>query len=323
MNKDQLEIKARLVSAKQIILGKSCLLLFAYCLFALNATAQKQIPELWNLRVHDDAKVLKQETAEILEKQLKAYEDSTSNQVAILIVQSLDGEVIEDYSIRVVEKWKLGTKKNDNGVLILVAIDDHKMRIEVGQGLEGVLTDALCNRIIRNEMAPEFRRNDYDAGMTSAVNAVISGIGGEYKAEDDGGSNDLDSMNTTTKIVIGSIVFIFLGIFATLGLFSKGGMTWVLYAFLIPFYAAFMGLLISWWFFFGYLIVYPLLRLWVVKSGKKLLEWQSSGGGGSGGGSSSGSSWSSSGSSWSSSNSGRSFSGGGGSFGGGGSSGSW
>ena len=132
MNKDQLEIKARLVSAKQIILGKSCLLLFAYCLFALNATAQKQIPELWNLRVHDDAKVLKQETAEILEKQLKAYEDSTSNQVAILIVQSLDGEVIEDYSIRVVEKWKLGTKKNDNGVLILVAIDDHKMRIEVG-----------------------------------------------------------------------------------------------------------------------------------------------------------------------------------------------
>ncbi|MFM7487244.1 MAG: TPM domain-containing protein, partial [Cytophagales bacterium] len=226
---------------------------------------------------------------------------------------------LEDYSIRVVEKWKLGNKNNDNGVLILMAIDDRKMHIEVGQGLEGVLTDALCNRIIRNEMAPAFRQGDFDAGVTSAVNSVIKGIGGEYKAEDGGGSNDFDSMDTVTKIVVGSIIFIFLGVFASIGLFSKGWMTWVLYAFLMPFYAAFLGLLINWWIFFGYLIFYPLFRLWIVKSGRKLLEWQSTRGG-SGSGWSSGSS-SSSGSSWS--RSGSSFSGGGGSFGGGGSSGSW
>ncbi|MFM8740144.1 MAG: TPM domain-containing protein, partial [Cytophagales bacterium] len=287
-------------------------------LYSNLANAQKQVPELWNLRVHDDAKVLKQEAIDRLENQLKAYEDSTTNQLAILTITSLDGDALEDYSIRVVEKWKLGNKNNDNGVLILMAIDDRKMRIEVGQGLEGVLTDALCNRIIRNEMAPAFRQGDFDAGVTSAVNSVIKGIGGEYKAEDGGGSNDFDSMDTVTKIVVGSIIFIFLGVFASIGLFSKGWMTWVLYAFLMPFYAAFLGLLINWWIFFGYLIFYPLFRLWIVKSGRKLLEWQSTRGG-SGSGWSSGSS-SSSGSSWSSS--GSSFSGGGGSFGGGGSSGS-
>jgi uncharacterized protein len=296
--------------------------LFLLLLFFIpDASAQKEVPELWNLRVHDDAKVLKHETIESLENELKAFEDSTSNQIAILTVASLDGDVIEEYSMHVVEKWKLGTKKNDNGVLILVAVDDHKMRIEVGQGLEGVLTDALCNRIIRNEMAPAFRQGDFDAGVTAAVNSVIKGIGGEYKSEDGGGPNDFDSMDTTNKIVIGSIIFLFLGVFASIGLFSKGWMTWVLYAFLIPFYAAFFGLLISWWIFFGYLIFYPLLRLWIVKRGRKLLEWQSTGGGvGSGSGWSS-ASRSSSGSSWSSS--GSSFSGGGGSFGGGGSSGSW
>lgn len=303
-------------------------LLIAYCLLFFSSffsphqvIAQKQVPELWNLRVHDDAKVLKQETIDRLENQLKAYEDSTTNQVAILTITSLEGDVIEDYSMQVVEKWKLGTKNNDNGVLILVAVDDHKMRIEVGHGLEGVLTDALCNRIIRNEMAPAFRQNDFDAGISAAVAAVIKGIGGEYNADDETGANDFDSMDTTTKIVIGSIIFIFLGVFASIGLFSKGYMAWVLYAFLIPFYAVFLGLLIHWWIFFGYLIFYPLLRLWIVKSGRKLLEWQSTGGGGgSGSGWSSGSSSSSS-SSWSSS--GSSFSGGGGSFGGGGSSGSW
>lgn len=321
--------ESKKVGSRQWAVGRlvlDCKLQTAYCLFLLVpllysnlANAQKQVPEIWNLRVHDDAKVLKQETIDRLENQLKAYEDSTTNQLAILTITSLDGDVLEDYSMRVVEKWKLGAKNNDNGVLILVAVDDHKMRIEVGQGLEGVLTDALCNRIIRNEMAPAFRQGDFDAGVTAAVNSVIKGIGGEYKAEDGGGSNDFDSMDTVTKIVVGSIIFIFLGVFASIGLFSKGWMTWVLYAFLMPFYAAFLGLLINWWIFFGYLIFYPLLRLWIVKSGRKLLEWQSTRGG-SGSGWSSGSS-SSSGSSWS--NSGSSFSGGGGSFGGGGSSGSW
>ncbi len=299
--------------------GKLLIALGAFISFSFSSIAQKAVPELWGQRVHDDAHVLKPETVDLLEKDLELYEDSTSNQIAILIIQSLDGEVLEDYSMQVAEKWKLGSKKNDNGVLLLIAIDDHKMRIEVGEGLEGALTDAHSNRIIRNEMAPAFRRGDYDAGVLAAITSIKAAIRGEYAAED--AANDFDSMDMTTKIIVAGVIFLFLGVFAGVGLFSEGAMTWVLYAFLTPFYAVFEGLLFSWWIFVGYLIVYPLLRLWIVKSGKKLLKWESSSGGGGSGG---GSSWSSSGSSWSSSSSSSSsFSGGGGSFGGGGSSGSW
>jgi uncharacterized protein len=306
---------------------RACLLPTAYCLLFLlsflcsyHATAQKAIPELWGQRVHDEAHVLTTETIDQLEKDLKLYEDSTSNQVAILIIQSLDGEVIEDYSLKVVEKWKLGTKSKDNGVLLLIAIDEHKMRIEVGHGLEGVLTDALSSRIIRNEMAPNFRRGDYDEGVLAAIEAIKKSIGGEYTADDSDGASisDFDSMDTTTKILIACCLFLFLSIFAGIGLFSQGGVTWILYAFLMPFYAVFLGLLFSWWIFLGYILLYPLLRWWIVKSGKKLMKWQSTGGG-------FGNGWSSrsSRSSWGSSGSSRSFSGGGGSFGGGGSSGGW
>src|SRR5260221_2001538 len=171
-----------------------CQLPLAYCLLfpgmvsllclmiTSPAYSQKAIPELWGQRVHDESKVLSQNTIDQLEIQLKQYEDSTTNQIAVLIIPSLSGDILEDYSMRVVEKWKLGTKKNDNGALLLVVTDDHKMRIEVGHGLEGVLTDAQSSRIIRNEMAPNFRRGDYDAGVTAAVLALIKGIAGEYKA---------------------------------------------------------------------------------------------------------------------------------------------
>jgi uncharacterized protein len=323
MNKDQFKIKEVSVSTKQITLGKFCLLFFAYCLLFLGSNivfAQKPIPELWGQRVHDEAHALKQTTIDQLEKDLKTYEDSTSNQIAILIVQSLDGEVIEEYSLKVAEKWKLGTKSKDNGALLLIAIDDHKMRIEVGHGLEGVLTDAQSNRIIRNEMAPNFRRGDYDAGVLVAITAMEKAIGGEYTADEaDDPTNDFDSMDMGTKFLIAGVTFLFLALFAGIGLFSDGVMTWILYAFLMPFYAIFLGALFSWWIFLGYTVLYPLLRLWVVKSGKKLMKWQSGGGG-------TGSSWSSgssSSSSWGSSGGGSSFSGGGGSFGGGGSSGGW
>ncbi len=150
---------------------------------SLHAFAQKEIPELWGQHVHDEAKALNQQTIDNLEQKLKVFEDSTTNQIAILIVPSLDGEVIEQYALRVAEKWKLGQKDKDNGVVLLVSINDRKMRIEVGQGLEGPLPDAICNRIIRNEMAPNFRRGDYDTGVTAATVAIMQSIKGEYKAD--------------------------------------------------------------------------------------------------------------------------------------------
>ena len=156
----------------------------SFIIFSQHAAAQKEIPELQGLRVHDEANILSQQTVGYLEQQLRAFEDSTTNQIAILIVPSLDGEVLETYSLRVAEKWKLGTKNNDNGVLLIVAIKDHAVRFEVGQGLEGPLPDAICNRIIRNEMAPNFRNGNYDAGIGAAVTAVMQAIRGEYKATD-------------------------------------------------------------------------------------------------------------------------------------------
>ena len=175
---------------------------FCICFLFTNSFAQKTIPELWGQRVHDEAHLLKTETIDLLEKNLKTYEDSTSNQIAILIVQSLDGDVLESYSLRVAEKWKLGQKEKDNGVLLLIAVEDHKMRIEVGQGLEGVVTDALSNRIIRNEIAPAFRRGDYDAGVTSGIIGIEKAIGGEY-------SNDNKTSSDYTGIAIAIVAGIF------------------------------------------------------------------------------------------------------------------
>jgi len=163
-----------------------------FLLLANWASAQKSIPELWGQRVHDDAHVLKQETIDALELKLQAFEDSTSNQIAILTISSLDGEVLEEYSLKVAEAWKLGKKEKDNGVLFLIVVDDRKMRIEVGHGLEGILTDAHSSRIIRNELTPNFRKSDYDTGITAAIDAIIKSIGGEYSAEDSSGMSRTD-----------------------------------------------------------------------------------------------------------------------------------
>ncbi len=133
MQIDQIKVGDKELAANKSISIIHRVFSVAFCLLlCVSSFAQKIVPELWGIRVHDDAHALKQETVDQLEKELKTYEDSTSNQIAILIVQSLDGDVLEEYSLRVVEKWKLGQKGKDNGVLLLVAVDDHKVRIEVG-----------------------------------------------------------------------------------------------------------------------------------------------------------------------------------------------
>ncbi|MFZ1806664.1 MAG: TPM domain-containing protein [Cyclobacteriaceae bacterium] len=294
----------------------SFLLLLSVPIFS---QAQKAVPELWSMRVHDDAKVMSAGAAEQLESQLKLYEDSTSNQIAVLIVPSLDGDVLEEYSLRVAEKWKLGQKDKDNGVLLLIAIEDRKMRIEVGEGLEGVLTDALSNRIIRNEMAPEFRRGDYEAGVLAGVNGIIKAIGGEYTATESDGIGFEDQLSGSELIMVGLFIYGILGIFTFIGLVS-GKAGWFLYFFLIPFWAVFptfaLGGSIN--ILYGYLAGFPLLKLLIGSTawGKRVSKSMEASSGRSGGGYSGGG-WSSGG------GSSGGFSGGGGSFGGGGSSGSW
>lgn len=159
---------------------RSTLLSILIVLIPVFALGQRDVPELANRRVHDDAGILSPSTIDYLEQSLRVFEDSTSNQIAILIVPTLEGETIDQFGIRVADAWKLGTKDRDNGVILLVALEERKMRIEVGQGLEGPLPDAICNRIIRNEMAPAFRRQDYDAGIVASVEAIRKAIKGEY-----------------------------------------------------------------------------------------------------------------------------------------------
>lgn len=300
--------------------------LFAVC---ISASAQKAVPELWGLRVHDEAHVLTQQTVDNLESRLKAYEDSTSNQLAILIVSSLEGVPIEEYSLSVAEKWQLGKKGKDNGALLLIAIDDHKMRIETGSGLEGVLPDAICSRIIRNELAPNFRKGDYDTGVRAAVDAMIAAIGGEYTADASGDGLPGSDFDWKDRLFMGLFVFGILGIFTFFGLVTKGCAGWFLYAFLLPFYAIFplaiVGVHAGLTLLGVYAIGFPVFKVIIGRSvwGKRMAKYFGSGrsGGSSGGGWSGGSGWSSGGSGWSSGGGG--FSGGGGGFSGGGASGSW
>jgi uncharacterized protein len=301
-----------------------------FCTLMVAATGsigQKQVPELWGLHVHDEAHVLSPEAVDRLERELSAYEDSTTNQLAILIIPSLDGEVLEQYALRVAETWSLGQADKDNGALLLIAVNDRKMRIETGQGLEGPLTDAVCSRIIRKEIAPPFRQGAYDDGVTAGVKAMVAAIGGEYTAtDDDKGSADL---SWKEKLVIGVFLFIVLGIFTVIGILSPGCAGWFLYVFLIPFYAIFpmivagtgggLGILIT------YLIAFPLLKAFLPKTawGSRLSKTLGSSGKSRGGRWSSGSGWGGWTGGFGGSGGGGGFSGGGGSFGGGGSSGSW
>ena len=145
-----------------------------------NLVAQPEVP-LLQQRVTDFTNSLSFNEWRALETRLKQFEDSTSTQIAILLLTSLDGGSIEDYSMRVFEKNKIGQKGKDNGVLIVIAKSDRKARIEVGYGLEGVLTDAATTQIREREMNPRFKANDFYGGLNAAVSAIMATTAGEYK----------------------------------------------------------------------------------------------------------------------------------------------
>ena len=133
-------------------------------------------------RVVDAAHLLPAPLAQTLSDDLAAHEARTGNQVVVLTLPSLEGEPLEEFSHRVATTWKLGKKGTDNGVLILVVTGDRKVRIEVGYGLEGTLTDAKSAHIIREEMAPRFKGGAYAAGILAGVKAVLGTIEGTYRA---------------------------------------------------------------------------------------------------------------------------------------------
>ena len=140
-----------------------------------------EIPRLQG-RVNDHARLLTPEQAAALEAKLRAYEEKTSNQIALLTLPSLEGESLEDFSIRVSREWQLGQAKRNNGVLVFIAAKERGVRIEVGYGLEGALTDAQSSSIIRNIMIPAFREGDFNRGIQAGVDAIQAAIAGEFTA---------------------------------------------------------------------------------------------------------------------------------------------
>src|SRR5438874_338354 len=142
------------------------------------AQGLQPIPKL-TARVTDLTGTLSAEQQSALEQKLAAFESARGSQLALLLVATTEPEPIEQYSIRVVDEWKLGRHKVDDGALLIIARNDHRVRIEVGYGLEGVLTDAMCNRIISETLRPAFRQGNYYAGIDAGLEQMMKLIEGE------------------------------------------------------------------------------------------------------------------------------------------------
>jgi uncharacterized protein len=154
--------------------------MLALCLAAsLFAFAAPQFPPLTG-RVVDQAKLLPPATVEELTRLLEQHEKATSNQVVVVTVASLQGYTIEDYGYQLGRQWGIGQKERNNGVLLIVAPNERAVRIEVGYGLEGAITDAVSRDIIDTRILPRFREGDYAQGIVDGTKAILSALAGTY-----------------------------------------------------------------------------------------------------------------------------------------------
>ena len=171
--------------------------------------------------VTDLTNTLSQSELSDLNIRLKTFADTSSNQIIVLMIQSLEGYPIEMLAEEIATKNKIGTKKFDNGILILIAKRDRELRIEVGYGLEGAVPDAIASSIIRNVIRPHFRNDDYFLGINQGINAIIEAIGGEYIAADDEDSG----FPFIVFVIILIVIFIFIrngGPFVPGGVYRTG-----------------------------------------------------------------------------------------------------
>jgi uncharacterized protein len=166
--------------------SRGAILLLLAAVAATPAFAQRsieeQLPPKPDRYVTDRAGILPADRADALNRKLEQFERETSNQVLVWIDRKIpENFVLEDFADRAFQKWRVGQEKQDNGAVLFVFVDDRKVRIEVGYGLEGVLPDVTAKRIIDNEIVPRFRQNDYPGGIESGVDAIIAATKGEYK----------------------------------------------------------------------------------------------------------------------------------------------
>ena len=227
--------------------------LHARCALFMLPAGAADVPFLSG-RVVDNAEILASGDARQLTEKLKAHEQKTGNQIAVLTVPTIGSDSIEEYATRVFESWKLGQKGKDNGVLVVVAPKDRKMRIEVGYGLEGTLTDVGASRIIRNVMTPAFKDNDFDKGVVRRRRRDRRAARRHTRRREACGRSvvvivvhrnsfpmDIDDPSLPPwpmRILLGCFIFGIIGLFTFIGIVTPG-VGWFLYFFLIPFWAMF------------------------------------------------------------------------------------
>jgi uncharacterized protein len=296
---------------RQALLALCRAALLAALFFAPWAGAEVAVPPL-KARVTDLAGVLTPAQRTALEERLAAFESTKGSQIAVLIVATTQPETIEQYGIRVADEWKLGRKGVDDGALLLVAMKDRTVRIEVGYGLEGVLPDAIAKRIVEEEVVPRFRQGDFYGGIEAGVGRMIRVVEGEplppprrgvqRDAADGTSLQQLFVMGLLLVFVIGGILRALFGRLLGSGIIGAVGgfVAWVLIGSAIG--AAVLGILMA---------VVSALTGSMPRGGRRYPGGWGSGGWGSGG-------WGGGGGFG-----GGGFGGGGGGFGGGGASGRW
>lgn len=284
---------------------------------ALSTYAIFVIPEKPTAYVSDYAGLMSAPAKSALETKLANFTASTTSEIAVVTVPSLDGDTIENYAVRVFSKWGVGTKKNDNGVLLIISRDDRRARIEVGYGLEGALPDITASHILNETLIPDFKAGKIDEGITGAVDLIIKATQGEYTAPQASHGPQLDINLIVFFGFVGIQLLSFLSsILARSKSWWAGGVVGAVLGLLATFFQLFgltllIGLVISFFLsIFGLLFDYLVSNAYnQAKSSGASIPWWA-------GGNSSG---------WRSSSGGRSSFGGfrGGSSGGGGASGSW
>lgn len=292
----------------------------AVALTAAVAAAALEVPFLGG-RVNDLAGLLSDGFEAQLGSELEALERETGAQVAVLTIPSLEGDPIEDFSMRVAETWKLGGERADNGILVVIAREERLVRIEVGYGLEGALTDVEGGRIISGLMTPRFRAGDFDGGVGAAIDAIAAKVRGE-PIELPEGRPRIALEGGPSGLLTLALVALFGLPFINAALVTRGPAGWILYLMLAPFFfvvpTVFAGTLAGGIAALAWLLVFPILRAVWPKASSSPGRRSMGGRGGIPPIWVGGTGWRGSGSSF-----GGGFSGGGGSFGGGGATGGW
>lgn len=184
-----------------------------FLLFCFGQVFAFNIPSHPDNYVNDYANLLSTQAKVRLNQRLGDFEKQTSNQLVVVTIPDLGNEPIEDYSIHLADRWKIGTHQHDNGIILLLSKAEHKIRIEVGYGLEGVLPDALAEQIIQNEISPALHQGNFDAGVEHGVDAIILATQNEYRAT----ASTTQESNSTWMKILGFIIVLLI-ILRVLGL---------------------------------------------------------------------------------------------------------